>query len=141
MTTAIRLIVAAAAVMTVKRVAILAQPDRAPAAFEVASIRQHQTSAIRNGPLTVSSPLIRLEGYTVFGLVMDAYDLKDYQLRFGAVASSEEIYGAMYDIVARVPGDTYLASARSAVCSGLCSPIDSNWLCIAKTGKCRSMLS
>jgi uncharacterized protein (TIGR03435 family) len=72
-------------------------------AFEVASIRQHQGSVYRTGPLTFSSPLIRLEGYTVFGLVMDAYNLRDYQLAFGAVARPDGIYDTQYDIVARAP--------------------------------------
>jgi uncharacterized protein (TIGR03435 family) len=74
-------------------------------AFEVASIRQHQGSVYRTGPLTVSSPLIRLEGYTVFGLVMDAYNLRGYQLAFGAVAHPDDIYDTQYDIVARAPGE------------------------------------
>ncbi|HEY1758663.1 MAG TPA: hypothetical protein VGG72_25045 [Bryobacteraceae bacterium] len=54
-------------------------------AFEVASIHQEQGHFVRPGPFTVSSPLIRLEGYTIFGLVMDAYHLRDYQLAFGTV--------------------------------------------------------
>lgn len=72
--------------------------------FEVASVRPHSGPAVRSGPLTVSDPLIRLEGYTVFGLVMDAYNLQPYQLTFGRAVHPEEIAGAMYDIVARTPG-------------------------------------
>jgi len=70
-------------------------------AFEVASIHAHQGSSFRSGPLTVSGPLIRLEGYTVFGLVMDAYHLRDFQLAFRSVARPDDIYDAMYDVVAR----------------------------------------
>jgi uncharacterized protein (TIGR03435 family) len=77
-----------------------------PAAFEVASIRPYQGSAHRSGPLTVSSPLIRLEGYTVFGLVLDAYHLRDDQLVFGAVAHPDDVYNTRYDIIARAPGDS-----------------------------------
>jgi uncharacterized protein (TIGR03435 family) len=71
--------------------------------FEVASVRPHQGDAIHAGSLSVTSPLVRLEGYTVFGLVMDAYHLRDYQLQFGSAAPKEDIYGTMYDIVARAP--------------------------------------
>lgn len=84
---------------------LLRQPDPEPRAFEVASVRPHKGSAIRTGAFVVSSPLIRMEGYTVFGLVMDAYNVRDFQLAFGAVAPREDIYGAMYDIVARAPGN------------------------------------
>jgi uncharacterized protein (TIGR03435 family) len=84
---------------------LAAQRDAARLSFEVASIRAHQGSSFRSGPLAVSGPLIRLEGYTVFGLVMDAYHLRDFQLAFGSVARPDDIYDAMYDIVARVPGD------------------------------------
>jgi uncharacterized protein (TIGR03435 family) len=73
-------------------------------AFEVASVRQHQGSFYRTGPFTVSSPLIRLEGYTIFGLVMDAHHLRDDQLAFGAVARPDDVYNTQYDIVARAPG-------------------------------------
>ena len=73
-------------------------------AFELASIHRHQGYVTRTEPLTVSSPLIRMEGYTVFGLVMDAYHLRDYQLAFGAVARPDDIYDTQYDIVARAPG-------------------------------------
>jgi uncharacterized protein (TIGR03435 family) len=97
--------IAAVAIITIHAFRLGAQPDPAPAAFEVASIRPHQGSVMRTGPLTVSSSLIRLEGYTVFGLVMDAYHLKDYQLAFGVVAPKDDIYDTMYDIVARTPGE------------------------------------
>jgi uncharacterized protein (TIGR03435 family) len=75
-------------------------------AFEVTSIHQHQGHIIRTGPPTVSSPLIRLEGYTIFGLVMDAYHLRDDQLAFGTDAHPDDVYDTQYDIVARAPGDS-----------------------------------
>ena len=73
--------------------------------FEAASIRRYQGDARRPGPLSVSSTLIRLQGYTVFGLVLDAYHLRDFQLSFGNVAPENDIYDTMYDIVARAPGE------------------------------------
>jgi uncharacterized protein (TIGR03435 family) len=72
--------------------------------FEVASVRPHKGSIIRSGPLLVSSSLIRLEGYTVFGLAMDVYNVRAYQLSPGTAVRPEEIAGDMYDIVARAPG-------------------------------------
>ncbi len=84
-------------------------------AFELASIHRHQGYVTRTEPLTVSSPLIRMEGYTVFGLVMDAYHLRDYQLAFGAVARPDDVYDTQYDIIARAPGKIApsLADARA----------------------------
>lgn len=73
--------------------------------FEAVSIRRYQGDARRSGPLSVSSTLIRLQGFTVFGLVLDAYHLRDFQLSFGSVAPENDIYDTMYDIVARAPGD------------------------------------
>ncbi len=76
--------------------------------FEVASLRQHQGApAFRSGPLTVSGPLIRLTGYTVYGLILDAYHIRDFQIAVapGAVNRQEDLYDATYDVVARAPGD------------------------------------
>jgi hypothetical protein len=42
-----------------------ATAQESTAAFEVASVRRHQGSVYRSGSLTISNPLIRLEGYTV----------------------------------------------------------------------------
>jgi uncharacterized protein (TIGR03435 family) len=85
---------------------LFGQPPVPPRkAFEVTSIRRYQGDERRPGPLSVSSTLIRLQGYTVFGLVMDAYHLRDFQLSFGSVAPENDIYDTMYDIVARVPGE------------------------------------
>lgn len=81
----------------------VAQPHLA---FEVASVRPHQGPIRRSGPLTVSGPLIRLQGYTIFGLILDAYHLRDFQLSFGPKIRPEVIADDMYDIAARAPGDT-----------------------------------
>jgi uncharacterized protein (TIGR03435 family) len=103
----LRIAASAAAIAAISSFRLPAQPaDPAPAAFEVASIHRHQGAAIRTGPLTVSSPLIRMEGYTVFGLVMDAYHLRDYQLTFGAAARPDDVYDIQYDISARAPGQS-----------------------------------
>ena len=61
--------------------------------FVLATVRSPTPGIdLPNGALTVSSPLIGLEGYTVFGLVMDAYRLRDDQLAFGTVARPDDIY-------------------------------------------------
>ena len=59
---------------------------------------------MRSGPLQVSGTLIRLEGYTVFGLALDAYNVRAYQLSVGTAVHPEAISGDMYDIVARAAG-------------------------------------
>jgi uncharacterized protein (TIGR03435 family) len=73
--------------------------------FEVASVKPHKGNFIRSGPLVVTGPLIRLEGYTIFGLIIDAYHLRDYQLQAGFKGlKPEDIADDMYDISARAPG-------------------------------------
>src|SRR6185312_7525087 len=87
---------------------ILSAPALWPQSFEVASVRRHRGADVfRTGPLTVSGPLVRLEGYTIFGLILDAYDLRDFQVSAAPEvrAHPEEIFDAMYDVVARAPGD------------------------------------
>jgi len=81
-----------------------AQSDPARTAFEVASVRQHEGTDIRSGPLSVSGPLIRLRGYTIYGLLIDAWNVKTYQLKISPDIPKEDIYGNMYNIVARTPG-------------------------------------
>ncbi len=83
---------------------LIAKPDPPGATFEVASVRQHQGTVFRSGPLTVSDPLIRLEGYTVYGLIMDAWNLWDFQLKISRDIPADDIYNKMYDILARAPG-------------------------------------
>ena len=82
---------------------VLAQPQ-GEARFEVASIRQQQGNVFRSGPLTVADPLIRLTGYTIFGVVMDAYHVRDFQLKISPDIPKDDVLNKMYNIVARAPG-------------------------------------
>ena len=72
-------------------------------AFEVASIRIHQ------GPLQVimgfdsSGSLLNLEGYGVRGLIMEAYNLKNYQLESAGLDWQQNIF---YDVAARAEEGT-----------------------------------
>jgi uncharacterized protein (TIGR03435 family) len=87
---------------------VLSTPALWPQSFEVASVRRHRGSDVfRTGPLTVSGPLVRLEGYTIFGLILDAYHVRDFQISAAPEvrAHPEEVFDAMYDVVARAPGD------------------------------------
>jgi uncharacterized protein (TIGR03435 family) len=85
----------------VSTIRLSAQP-----AFEVASVREHRGTGVRAGTLdTVSSPLVRMEGYTVFGLIMDAYHVRDFQITVAAAVPKEDIYNTTYDVVARAPGE------------------------------------
>jgi uncharacterized protein (TIGR03435 family) len=86
------------------------QPASVSPAFEAASIRLHKATAppqvpeLRNGPLAVSSSLIRLKGYTVFGLILDAWNLRGFQVSPARDIRGEDIADTTYDIVARAPG-------------------------------------
>lgn len=83
---------------------LVAQPEPANKRFEVASVREHQGNVFRSGPLRVADPLIRLEGYTIYGLVMDAWNLRDFQLKISPDIPRDDVYNKMYDIVARAAG-------------------------------------
>ncbi len=74
----------------------------APLAFEVASIHPHQ------GPLHVmmgfsfSGPRLRLEGYNRMQLILEAYDVKAYQVSMPKACSQEDVY---FDIAANAEDD------------------------------------
>jgi uncharacterized protein (TIGR03435 family) len=72
--------------------------------FEVASVRPAAGNVYRSGPLAVTDPLIRLPGYTIFGLILDAYHVRDFQVRIADAIPKEEVFDRQYDIVARAPG-------------------------------------
>lgn len=90
----------------------LGQLPAAPLAFEVASIRPHQ------GPLHVikgfssSGSRLTLEGYNRMLLIMEAYNLKNYQVSWAPGAGSQE--DVYYDIVAKAEGDG--APTKSEFC-------------------------
>jgi uncharacterized protein (TIGR03435 family) len=85
----------------------LAQPPansiRQALAFEVASIHPHQ------GPLRVmmgfssSGPRVRLEGYNLRALVMEAYNFRNFQVSMPGI---DEQQNTFYDMVAIAPEGT-----------------------------------
>jgi uncharacterized protein (TIGR03435 family) len=81
----------------------LAQPG-APARFEVTSVRPSDGTVFRSEPLTVTDPLIRLKGYTIYGLILDAYHVRDFQVGLSPDIPKDEVLDRTYDIVARAPG-------------------------------------
>ncbi|HEX4133006.1 MAG TPA: TIGR03435 family protein [Bryobacteraceae bacterium] len=83
---------------------LTAQSEQAGVTFEVASVHHLQGNVYRAGPLTIDGPLVRLQGYTIFGLVMDAWHLSDYQIEVSPDIPKDDVYNKMYDIVARAPG-------------------------------------
>lgn len=94
-------------------------PAQSPAqSFEVASVRRHVSPAdvpvYRNlgvNPIRISGNRVELQIQTLKGLVMAAYDVKEYQISGGPgwVASLDQTY----DIAAKSPGSaTTMAEAR-----------------------------
>jgi uncharacterized protein (TIGR03435 family) len=79
-----------------------APPQKRPLAFEVASIRPH------DGPLHVirgfspSGPRLTLEGYNLVEFILEAYNLKNYQVSLGPAIALSDTY---YDVVAKAEGD------------------------------------
>jgi uncharacterized protein (TIGR03435 family) len=82
-----------------------AHPIRPALAFEVASIHLHQ------GPLRVmmgfssSGPRARLEGYSLRALVMEAYNVRNFQVSMPSIKEDEQ-QNIFYDIVANAPEGT-----------------------------------
>ena len=72
------------------------------AAFEVASIKLHEGPTPRILDFSSSGPLIKLEAYTIQGLIQEAYHLKAYQIAYPQADNT------FYDVVARAPGDDIL---------------------------------
>lgn len=70
------------------------------ATFEVASIKPHDGPTPRILDFSSSGPLVKLEAYTIAGLIHEAYNLKDYQIVY------PQADNAFYDIVARAPGES-----------------------------------
>lgn len=77
----------------------LSQQPGAPS-FEVASIRPKQPPFRALFTAQMSGSLVRFEGYTLAGLVAEAYGVKGYQVNADAV--SESARTAYYDVEARV---------------------------------------
>jgi uncharacterized protein (TIGR03435 family) len=88
--------------------AALAALPAVPQTFEVASVRKHHGAEVyRTGPLNISGSLVRLDGYTIYGLILDAWGWPGSRIKIapGAIGSPEDIYDTMYDVAARAPGD------------------------------------
>ncbi|HWB85118.1 MAG TPA: TIGR03435 family protein [Bryobacteraceae bacterium] len=55
--------------------------------------------------LTISGTRVRMEGYSVFSLIMEAYNVKQFQISLASLPSQDrEVREVMYDIDARAPG-------------------------------------
>jgi uncharacterized protein (TIGR03435 family) len=73
-----------------------------PRGFEVASIKPHEGPLHTIFGFSSSGTRVALEGYSQFGLVMEAYKLKSYQVSFPPSVPQADVF---YDIVARAEGD------------------------------------
>jgi uncharacterized protein (TIGR03435 family) len=83
----------------------LSRPQDPPASprFEVASVRVHAGDLHSIYDYSSSGPRATWIAYPVAGLIMEAYNLKDYQLSFAA--SVRPGYNTYYDVVAKSEGD------------------------------------
>ena len=82
---------------------VFGQSASAPPAFEVASVKPHQGQLSQILGFSSSGPRLTLEAYPLKGLIMEAFNLKNYQVSFAA--SVPEPDGAYYDVVAKAEGD------------------------------------
>jgi len=81
---------------------VFGQSAPAPLAFEVASVKLHDGPLSRIFDFSSSGPRVTLVAYPAIGLIMEAYNLKNYQVSFGkSVPLRDDIY---YDIVAKASG-------------------------------------
>jgi uncharacterized protein (TIGR03435 family) len=85
----------------------LAQPPTNPIrqalAFEVASIHPHQGPLYSIMDFSSSGPRVRLEGYNLRGLIMEAYNFRNFQVSMPGIDEQEN---TNYDIVAIAPEGT-----------------------------------
>jgi uncharacterized protein (TIGR03435 family) len=80
-----------------------ANPIRQALAFEVASIHPHQGEIQRFMDFSSSGPRVRLEGYNLRGLIMEAYNIRNFQV---SVTATDAQPDTNYDIVAVAPEGT-----------------------------------
>ena len=79
-----------------------------PSAFEIASIKPVEELRGRMYDFSSSGPRVNYIAYSVVQLVMEAYNLKNYQVTFAPTAArpTGTVYGtAYYDIEAKAEGD------------------------------------
>jgi uncharacterized protein (TIGR03435 family) len=81
-----------------------ANPVRQALAFEVASIHLHQGEIQRFMDFSSSGPRVRLEGYNLRGLIMEAYNFRNFQV--SSMPGVDEQQNTNYDIVAIAPEGT-----------------------------------
>jgi uncharacterized protein (TIGR03435 family) len=72
-------------------------------AFEVASIRPHQGPLYKVMDFSSSGPRFRLGGYNLRGLVMEAYNVRNFQVVMPAINEQQD---TNYDVVANAPEGT-----------------------------------
>ncbi|HUD21891.1 MAG TPA: TIGR03435 family protein [Acidobacteriaceae bacterium] len=80
-----------------------ANPIRQALAFEVASIHPHQGPLQRIMDFSSSGPRVRLEGYNLRALIMEAYNIRNFQV---SATGIDEQQNTFYDIVANAPEGT-----------------------------------
>jgi len=102
------LIVAASLIM----LRIFTAAQNQPLAFEVASIRPHQGPMPRVGA-SIAGQRFTADVMTTYGLVMEAYDLKGYQVAF---APNLPVSDTQYDIAAKAGGDAPPTRGSSGRC-------------------------
>jgi uncharacterized protein (TIGR03435 family) len=120
----------------------LAQPSAATPAFDVASVRSSEGPRGRLNMFSSSGPRATFEGYSIRGLVIEAYSLKNYQLS-GAFPLREPEY-MYYDIVAKAEGDAPRARSefrlmlRSLLAERFSLLTCQDWKCANTTEKMES---
>lgn len=82
---------------------VFGQSAQQPRAFEVASIKPHERPVNQMDNYSSSGPRLTLESYTAFTLVMEAYNLKNYQVSYAASSPQRDM--TFYDIFAKAEGD------------------------------------
>ena len=82
---------------------VFGQSAPPPRAFEVASVKPHQGPLSRIFDFSSSGPRVTLQAYPPIGLIMEAYNLKNYQVTFAASVPQPDY--TYYDIVAKAEGN------------------------------------
>lgn len=77
----------------------------APQSFEVASIRPNPGPWHVLHGFTSSGPRLTLEGYTLFDLITEAYNLKTYQVELAKAVPRNLAFGTYYNVLAKAEGN------------------------------------
>jgi hypothetical protein len=109
---------------------VFGQSAQPPRAFEVASVKVHDGLPQSMG-ISTSGATLTAEAETVNGLVMWAYNLKNYKISFARSISGDDVF---YDIFAKAEGNGVARRRQAKAPAPLRPCLHSLWRAAAAHG-------